>query len=361
MSTSHIPVPPGTDTLQRAIERSEPGQTLVLENGAKYGPVVLPPGRLDIAIECAGYPDRLAGTGRLRPGESLPVIASDSARAWPVCGSFRTAGVQFRGVHARNDRPSSDNSGAVTQLVSFGKNGDQVTDATSVDDLPRNVTFAHCHIDGGAGRRSRIGVLADAIDFTISKSLITGIVDVGHETQGIRYHNSPGPVNIEDCLIEATGENVLVGGASPTIPGVVVGKLRMARCDILKPYGWQSDAARLVVKNLVELKNCTDARIARNRMDGCWPDGQDGTAVLFTPREHNYGNRPAPQVTVGDVHFESNVIGNVSNGFLITNHDSNGDVRPTGEIRIQNNYVQTNGYGRMISSMGTTRLNQLNR
>ncbi len=49
------------------------------------------------------------------------------------------------------------------------------------------------------------------------------------DSQAIASFNAPGPVRIINNFLEATGENIMFGGADPKIPNLVAERLRDPR------------------------------------------------------------------------------------------------------------------------------------
>jgi len=95
------------------------------------------------------------------------------------------------------------------------------------------------------------------------------------------------------------------------------------------------------VKNLFELKNAQRVLIDGNILQNNWSEGQDGTAVLFTPRSENGA---MPWVVVQDVQFTNNILSHSGSGFNIAGFDvsDNGvqlSTRRTSRILIENNLI----------------------
>ena len=59
------------------------------------------------------------------------------------------------------------------------------------------------------------------------------------DTQAIGGWNGPGPYLIENNYLEAAGENVMFGGADPTIPNLVPSDITLRLNHLIKPRSWQ--------------------------------------------------------------------------------------------------------------------------
>jgi hypothetical protein len=90
------------------------------------------------------------------------------------------------------------------------------------------------------------------------------------------------------------------------------------------------------VKNLLELKNARQVQIDHNVLQNNWLQAQNGTAVVFTPR-NQYGS--CTWCVVEDVTFEQNVVRNTAAGFQILGFDNLYPSQQTNAIRIRHNEV----------------------
>lgn len=357
---TRIYVPTSRDALQKAVDNSQPGQILVLPTEANYGPLVLPGRDLGVRIECADFDSRFGTMRRLPVSQELPCITSDSPGHWPVSCRFRTRNVQFAGVRIRNTRKDASDS-QVTICVSIGKDGDVSTDASSIAHLPNRIAFEKCDIGGTPGTSNTlIGVLANGTEVSLSGCRITHVHHGRLEAQGVLITNTPGPVTIDECEIVASTENIMCGGSSPTIPRLLVCSrgLAVTNNHLHKLPEWRNKS--VLVKNLFELKNCHSASITGNVMEHNWADGQNGMAVLLTPREHNpimYSQnntpRPAPLTRVGNVLFARNTLRNVDGGVNILAADdirnpdgSRQRTQATGRLSfVRNRFENIGAYG----------------
>jgi hypothetical protein len=180
-------------------------------------------------------------------------------------------------------------------------------DAKTAAEQPHRVRLVHIAVTAvGGGHR---GVSLNGTDMTVDRCTITGFTEKGRDSQAILIVNGPGPYTITNNVLEASGENLLVGGADPGIPGVVPSDITIRGNTIRKPATYRTTGT---VKNLLELKTGVRVLIENNVFDGNWADGQSGNAIVFTTR--NQGGK-CPQCEVNDVVFRNNTVTNALDGF----------------------------------------------
>src|SRR5262249_51219960 len=118
---------------------------------------------------------------------------------------FRFVGVEF-GVASGTYNYS---------IVAF--DGDQTTTAQ----MPHDLIVDRSYIHGNTADSSRRGVLLNAASSAVIDSYISNIHDDGADTQAIAGWNGSGPFKIVNNFLEAAGENVMFGGAAPSIQNLV--------------------------------------------------------------------------------------------------------------------------------------------
>ena len=70
-------------------------------------------------------------------------------------------------------------------------------------------------------------------------SYISECKAVGQDSQAISGFNGPGNYLIENNYLEGATENVLFGGADPTIPNLVTSNITFRRNYLSKPLAWR--------------------------------------------------------------------------------------------------------------------------
>ncbi len=184
-----------------------------------------------------------------------------------------------------------------------------------------------------------------ARDVTIVDSHFSDFKEVGADSQAIAGWNGPGPFRIINNYLEGAGENVMFGGADPSIADLVPSDIEIRRNHIAKPLTWKSgepgyEGKAWTVKNLLELKNARRVVIEGNLLEGNWPQSQNGYAVLFTVRNQDGA---APWSTIEDVTFANNIVRRTASGINILGRD---DIRPSQlarRITIKNNLFEDVG------------------
>jgi hypothetical protein len=163
----------------------------------------------------------------------------------------------------------------------------------------------------------------------------------GQDTQAIVGWNGPGPFKIVDNELEAAGENVMFGGARPTLADNIPSDIEIRGNHFFKPVSWMVGSPSYAgnhwtVKNLLEFKIAQRVLITGNILENNWVDAQTGFAFLVTPRTE-YGT--APWVYVQDITFTYNVLRHTASAVNISGLDS-GDPQKLvrgKRILIQNN------------------------
>jgi hypothetical protein len=136
--------------------------------------------------------------------------------------------------------------------------------------------------------------------------------------------NSPsGPFKVVNNFLEASGENILFGGAPATMTPA---DIEIRGNHMFKPMIWKpgepgfvagASGHPFIVKNLFELKNAQRVLFEGNLLENSWGGfSQNGYAILLSPK--NQENR-CPQCRVTDVTIRYNRISNVGSGFEIVN------------------------------------------
>src|SRR2546428_4796937 len=122
----------------------------------------------------------------------------------------------------------------------------------------------------------------NGVNNTVVDSYISDFKAVDVDSQAIAGWNGAGPYVVRNNYLEAAAENILFGGADPSIDGLVPSDIRIERNELSKPLSWKGGNS--MVKNLLELKNAKQVVIDSNILENSWAAAQPGYAVVFTPR-----------------------------------------------------------------------------
>jgi hypothetical protein len=324
-----IAVPSGGD-LQTALDNAKPGDVVTLEPGAVYrGPFTLPKksGSGWIVIRPAGDGIPRAGT-RIDPGQAramAKLVASSGSvvRTAPGAHHYRLVGLEIQPAEGA----------FLYNLVEIG------SAETSADALPHHVIVDRCFIHGDPRRGTRRGVALNAAHGAVIDSYVADIKEAGADSQAIAGWNGPGPLKIANNYLEGAGENIMFGGADPSIRDLVPSDIEVLRNHVAKSLAWKPGepgyaGTAWTVKNLFELKNARRVRVEGNLFENNWVQAQVGFAIVLTVR--NQDGR-APWSVVEDVTFVNNVVRASTSGVNIHGRDNNHPSQPTKRIVIRNN------------------------
>jgi len=326
-----IAVPAGGD-LQTALNNAAPGDTIALSPGASYvGNFVLPvkSGSSYITITTAGFTP-VAGQ-RMSPSAAAPlakiVAANPTAAVGVVSGAhhFELLGLEI------TTAPGVYSYGLIelTSPVSG--------DATTV---PHDIVLDSLYLHGDATVGTKRGISLNSATTTIQNSYISNIKSSVQDSQAICGWDGPGPFIIRNNYLEASGENLMFGGAAPSIQGLVPSDITIQYNYFYKQPAWQN--SQWIVKNLLELKNAQRVNIQYNVLENNWAGGQDGHGVLFTVRTCEGGN--TPWAVVKNILYSFNILRNSDAGFVVAGMDGERTACPApalagygGQIQIVNN------------------------
>lgn len=337
--------------LQKAINDAKPGDRLELEPGVTYkGPFQLPvkDGQDWVVITSASKSLPPAGQ-RVDPSHAglMPKLVASAAsviQAAPGAHHYRLTGLEISpaaGVY-------------LNTLVEFG------TDQKTVDALPHHIIVERSYLHGDPKKGTRRGIALNSRHTAVIDSYLADFKDVGADAQALSGWNGAGPFRIANNYLEASGENVMFGGADPTIQALVPADIEIVRNHFAKPLRWKKDdpsfeGTEWAVKNLFELKNARRVLVDGNLFEYNWPHAQNGFAILFTVRNQD---GQAPWSTIEDVTFTNNLVRHVAAGINVLGHDDNFPSQQARRIAIRNNVFLdvggTWGNGRLFQVLDGT-------
>ena len=322
-------------SLQAALDGAQAGDVILLQAGATFlGPFRLPnkAGSGWITVRTAAADAQLPAAGqRITPAYASVLPKIVTAGSGPALTTDRGAHhFRFVGVEFSVAAGVALNYG----IIALG----DATD-TSVSQLPNNLIFDRVYVHGGTTGNVRRGIAMNSASTAVIDSYVSEIHEVGADSQAIASWNGTGPFKIVNNYLEAAGENVLFGGADPTIPNLVPSDIEVRRNLLSKPRKWRiGDAAYAgiawSVKNLFELKNAQRVLIEGNQFEYNWPHAQNGFSILFTVRNQDGA---APWSVVQDVTFVNNLVQHVSSAINILGRDNLQSSQQTRRVRIANN------------------------
>jgi hypothetical protein len=142
--------------------------------------------------------------------------------------------------------------------------------------------------------------------------------------------------------LEGAGENLMVGGADPTIPNLVPSDIEIRRNHFYKPPSWYINSSNYAgthwsVKNLFELKNAQRVIVDGNIFENNWGDAQVGFAILLTVRNQDGS---APWCTLKDVQFTNNIIRHSASAITLLGTDDEHTSGQAERLTIANNVFE---------------------
>jgi len=192
--------------------------------------------------------------------------------------------------------------------------------------------------------KSRVGILLSANHAFVINSRIENIKDRA-DAQAVLVYTSRGPIHIENNFLEATGENIMIGGADTSIDQLVPSDITILRNHMTKRLEWNAhhpsySGVDWDIKNLFELKNARRVLLQSNILENNWLDKQTGYAILLTPRNQDGGN---PWAEVKDVTIENNIIRNTGRLFNLLGEDYLQPSETCERVTIRNNLSYSHG------------------
>jgi len=341
------------DDFQAALEAAQPGDVITLEAGARFtGNFTLPnkTGTGWIIIRTSAPDSSLPTPGtRITPASAsvLPKVVSPNSQPAIAAANgahhYRFIGVEFT---IAPDVPMN------YSLILLGNR------PTSPDQLPHDLIFDRVYVHGIPDVNLRRGIALNSASTAIIDSYIADVHELLSDSQAIAGWVGPGPYKIVNNYLEAAGENVMVGGADPSLTDLVPSDIEIRRNHFFKPLTWRVEDSTYAgrpwtVKNLLELKNARRVLIDSNLFEHNWAHVQAGTAVVFTVRNQD---GTAPWSTVEDVTFTNNIVRHTGSGIGMHGQDYLFPSQPTKRILIRNNLfddvsgARWGGPGRLVMS-----------
>jgi len=325
-----ITVAAGGD-FQAALYAAQPGDTIILVAGATYrGPFDLPDkvGAEFITIRSSRAAELPEGV-RVTPAHAplMPRITgpaySYTVKAVRGAHHYRFEGIEFAPVDAQAF------SYHLIQLGGWGAEQD------SLDEVPHHLSFDRCYVHAFPGQEVIRGILLNSAHTDLTNSHVSDFKSRGFDSQAVGGYNGPGPFRIINNYLEGSGENVMFGGADPSIPNLVPADIEIRRNHFAKPVLWRAEGWS--VKNLFELKNARRVIIDGNVFENNWGHAQTGEAILFTVRNQSGG---CNWCVIEDVQFTNNIVRHAGAGIMILGVDYYFPSEQTKRITIRNNLFE---------------------
>jgi hypothetical protein len=318
---------------QAALDRAEPGDTIVLEAGAVFT------GNFTLPVKTGG----IAGADIYIISSLLSQLGPEGTRVQPESARYMpkivtpnndpaiqtlgpTRGWRFSGCEIFTMAPLTYN------LIHVGNVGEKQDSASK---MPSAFVFDRCYVHGNSTGNLYRGITLNCGSAQIVDCLVRDCHVVGSDAQAICGWNGTGPYRIANCGLEAAGENVMFGGSDPSIPSLVPADIEIVGCSFWKNYSERVGTPDFVHKNLLEFKSARRVRVADCTFEFSWaePDGQHGFAIVITPRNQD---GTAPWTVVEDITIENSVIRHAANGVNILGRDDQHVSEQTKRVLLRN-------------------------
>ena len=314
--------------LQAAIDNAQPGDEILLEPGATYrGPITLKDksgsGWITIATDMP-LPPEGTRVDPANPGPMALIIAEDVEGAVvtePRASFYRLAGIEIAAAEGLE----------MTGLVLLGATGGR---QDSYEKVPHDIVLDHVYVHGSPTVQLQRCVAFNAARLAVVDSYISECHFEGIDSQAIVGWNGPGPFKIVNNYLEGGAENIMFGGADPSIPQLTPSDIEIRRNHIRKPPSWFGD--RWSIKNLFELKHARRVLVESNIFENNWADAQVGFAVVLKS-ENQEGT--CPWCVTEHVTFRYNLMHNVTAGFNMSANSGPGQTEAMNNILFQDNVV----------------------
>jgi hypothetical protein len=321
--------------LQAALNAAQPGDEIVVQAGATFsGPFTLPTksGAGWIIVRSSGALPPV-GT-RVEPGDTarMPRLVSRHAsdpvlRTAPGAHHYRLIGLEITAIQG------------ATQAGGLVNLGDGAGRQRTPSSVPHDLVLDRVYIHGTPTLSFQRCVALNSAATAIVDSYLAECHAKGMDSQAIGGWNGPGPYRIDNNFLEASGENVMFGGADPSIPNMLPRDIVIRHNHFYKPAAWKGVWS---VKNLLELKIGQRVLIEGNVFENCWLDGQVGFALLFKSVNQD-GSAPWSQTS--DVTVRNNIVRNSAHGVSMDAKPESNPAIPAARIAFVNNVFEKIGDG----------------
>jgi hypothetical protein len=207
---------------------------------------------------------------------------------------------------------------------------------TALNQFPSDIIVDRCIAKGDDTSNTRRAIALEVVRGAVIDSYLYDIKDAGSDAQAILTYNSPGPLKIVNNYLEATGENMMTGGADPSYANAVPSDIEIRR-NYFKKQSSATWAASWSVKNILEFKNAQRVLVEGNVLETCYPDSQTGFALLFTVRNQD---GTAPWSVVQDITFRYNKVLDTDSFTQVLGTDDTNTSEDTARLDIRHNLIR---------------------
>jgi hypothetical protein len=218
---------------------------------------------------------------------------------------------------------------------------------------PSFIYFDRCYIHGHHYNvPTYVIAISRALSFSgkslaVIDSFVSDVRAQSQDTQAVGSWSGAGPFKIVNNYLEATGENILFGGANPTTYTTVPSDMEIRRNHLFKPIEWKDEAVwgAVSVKNLYEHKSGQRVLFEGNVCEHNWVDSQAGFCELHQVIDDSGGSTKIQDLTIRhNKFFQSSQCCNMAALITYAPPTNGPDVRvPLNRIEHYNNLYYDNG------------------
>lgn len=343
---------------QAALNAAMPGDTIVLAAGATFsGNFTLPakanPDNKWVVIK-SSQADQLPDEGnRVSPSDAgrMPKLTSPNP-TWVIAADQGASYYRFIGIEITDNGASSlygpalpgGGTGGFHQgLIALGQLGRD----TELSHLPHHIIFDRSFIHGQPTTHVKYGVGMNGKHLAVIDSHLSDLHGVGQDTQAIVGYNGVGPFKITNNYLAASGENVMFGGADPSLPNAISSDVEIRNNYFHKPLSWKVGHATYAgihwsVKNIFETKNIQRLIFENNILENSWADAQTGFGLVLKSSNQDGA---CPWCVSQDLTIRNNIIRNTDNGVSLAGLDlyNGGTGIPQRRVLLENNLFENVG------------------
>jgi hypothetical protein len=321
-------------TLQSDINSANCGDTIVLVAGSTYTGNFTIPNKVCsgwILIESSALASLPASNHRVA-SSNAPNMAKVSTPNTSPAIEFLANSNHWRliGLEITTSYVSTINT-VYNLVLSDGSS------ASSLATMPSFVIFDRIYIHGLSTTNTTRGIDMDFASAAVVDSDCDEIHYNGNDSQCFYSSNGPGPFVIQNNFIQAGAENIMFGGAAPSIPNIVPSDITIVGNLFQKNLTWRGQAApyNWVVKNLFELKSAQRVLLDGNVLQYTWAAGQAEAIIIRSVNSEKI----CTWCEVQDVTVTHNLIQHAPTGLVITGWDTTDPSLATARISVQNNIL----------------------
>lgn len=198
-----------------------------------------------------------------------------------------------------------------------------VYDLVRFDNGSHHLVLDRSWVEGNSNQDTQRGVTLNCADCAVTHSHITNIRGKGMDTQAVCGWNGTLRAQIINNYLEATGENVMFGGADSSSEAMIPRNIEIRRNTIAKLMTWKGQG--YTIKNWLEFKSCINCTVDGNLFENNWGnEGQAGAGIVITVRNQDCR---APWSTVQNGSFTNNIVRNSNGVFNFLGKDN--EAEPT--------------------------------